>query len=140
MDVPETREADLSDDSAELATRGRDTVAGGAVASGERLTGHDERRRVRAKVLEEVGEAVEEDERLLGARRRDELVVAEAHAAEEYGEHGEAHELDRLAAPRVDEQEGGPVAGDEAGGGQDHVADANVLQVGVDLEAASQAL
>ena len=76
--VDELAEADLSDDSAELAARGRDTVRGGAVARRERLTGDDERRRVGPEVLEEVREAVEEDERLLGRVRRGELVVAEA--------------------------------------------------------------
>ena len=69
VDIPETREADLRDDGAELAARGRDTVRGRPVARRERLPGDDERRRVRPKVLEEVREAVEEDERVALARR-----------------------------------------------------------------------
>ena len=77
-DVDELPEADLRDDRAELAARGRDTVRGRAVARRERLTGDDERRSVGPEVLEEVREAVEEDERLLGRVRRGELVVAEA--------------------------------------------------------------
>ena len=77
-DVDHLAEADLRDDRAELAARGRDTVRGGAVARRERLAGYDEGGRVRPEVLEEVREAVEEDERLLGRVRRGELVVAEA--------------------------------------------------------------
>ena len=65
--VDELAETDLCDDSAELAARGRDTVRGGTVAGRERLPRYDERRRVRAEVLEEVREAVEEDERLPAA-------------------------------------------------------------------------
>ena len=76
--VDELAEADLRDDSAELAARGRDTVRGGAVARRERLTGDDERGRVGPEVLEEVSEAVEEDERLLATVGRGELVVGEA--------------------------------------------------------------
>ena len=64
--VDELAEADLRDDGAELAARGGDTVRGGPVARRERLPRDDERRRVRPEVLEEVREAVEEDERLLG--------------------------------------------------------------------------
>ena len=77
--VDELAEADLRDDSAELAARGRDTVRGGAVARRERLPRDDERGRVRAEVLEEVREAVQEDKRLLSAFGLGELVVAEAH-------------------------------------------------------------
>ena len=76
--VDELAEADLRDNSAELAARCRDTVRGGAVARRERLTGDDERSRVGPEVLEEVGEAVEEDERLLATVGRGELVVGEA--------------------------------------------------------------
>ena len=55
-----------------------------------------------------------------------ERVVGEADDDEQDREHGEAHELDRLAAPPVDEDEGDPVAGDEAGDREDDVADADV--------------
>ena len=76
--VDELAEADLRDDSAELAARGRDTVRSGAVARRERLPGDDERSRVRTEVLEEVREAVEEDKRVARAVRRGEFVVGEA--------------------------------------------------------------
>ena len=77
-DVDHLAEADLRDDRAELAARGRDTVRGGAVARRERLPRDDERGRVRAEVLEEVREAVEEDKRVARAVRRGEFVVGEA--------------------------------------------------------------
>ena len=60
------------------------------------------------------------------------------HDDEKDREHGEAHQLDGLAAPLVDEEERRPVAGDEARNGQDHVADGDVPQVLVDLRAASE--
>ena len=61
------------------------------------------------------------------------------HDDEEDGEHGEAHELDGLAAPLVDHEEGRPVAGDEASSGEDHVAHGDVLQVLVHLVRAGEA-
>jgi hypothetical protein len=61
-DVPKARKSNLRHDGTELATRGRDTVGGGAIPSGERFTGDNEGSRVRSEVLEEVRKAVEEDE------------------------------------------------------------------------------
>ncbi len=55
-------------------------------------------------------------------------MVAEAHAAEQCGQDRKAHELDRLAAPAVDEEEGRVVAGDKTADGEDHVADRSVVQ------------
>ena len=78
LEVGEASKADLCDDSAELAGRGRDTVGSRTVASREDLAGNDERSRVGAEVLEEVGEAVEEDERLLGGVAALQSAVAEA--------------------------------------------------------------
>jgi len=94
-----------------LARRGGDTVCGGAVTCGERLTGDDKCGRIWSKVLEEVGEAVEEDEGALGVRK--DVVVAEAHDDEDDGEHAEAHELDGFAAPAVYQQESGVVSRDQ---------------------------
>jgi hypothetical protein len=51
------------------------------------------------------------------------------HDEEDDGEHAEAHELDRLAADLVDEEEGRPVAGDEASNDEDEVADTDLVQV-----------
>lgn len=61
-------------------------------------------------------------------------MVAEAHADEDDGKDGEAHELNLLSAPRVDEDEGQVVARDETADGEDDVADSDVVQslVGVD--------
>ena len=78
-DVLQLREADLRDDGAELARGGRDTVRGGAVARGEDLAGDDERGRVRAEVLEEVGEAVEEDERLGSGGCGGKFIISKAY-------------------------------------------------------------
>lgn len=63
-DIAHLRKADLSDDGAELAACRGDAVACRAIAGREDLAGDDERCRVWAKVLEKIGEAVEEDERL----------------------------------------------------------------------------
>ena len=153
-DVDELAEPDLGNDGAELAARSRDTVRGGPVARRERLPRDDERRRVRPEVLEEVREAVEEGERVRARFGGGEPVVCEAcpskktsaripytralaariewertHDDEEDGEHGEAHELDGLAAPAVNNQERGPVPGNETRNGDDHVPDGDVLQV-----------
>ena len=76
--VHELAKSDLRDDRAKFTTRGGNTVCGRAVARRERLPRYDEGRRVRAEVLEEVREAVEECERLGAGRRRGELVVGEA--------------------------------------------------------------
>ncbi len=57
------------------------------------------------------------------------LSYGEAHDDEEDGEDGKAHELDGLAAPRVYEEERRVVARDETRGGENYVADADVLEV-----------
>ena len=77
-DVHHLPEADLRDDSAELAARGRNTMRGRAIARRERLTRDYEGRRVGPEVLEEVGETVKEDKRLSAGVGSDELVVSEA--------------------------------------------------------------
>ena len=133
-DVTKTSETDLGNNSSELARRGRNTVCSRTVTSGEDLTRNDEGGGVGAKVLEEVGQAVEEDESLSATGRFDELVVCETHDDESGSEHGETHKLDRLASPRVDEKEGDPVSGDETSDSEDQVSDGDVVQVPVDLE------
>lgn len=87
----------LRDDGADFPARGREAVRGGAVARREALAGHDEGGGVGAEVEEELGEDVERQE---GGVR--DLVVGEADYDEEDREHGEAHELDGLAAEGVD--------------------------------------
>jgi hypothetical protein len=56
--VDELGEADLCYDSAELTAGSGDTMGGRAVAGWKHLSRYNERRSVRAKVLEEIGEAV----------------------------------------------------------------------------------
>lgn len=70
----------------------------------------------------------QEDERLLASTGLLHLVVAEAHADEDDGEDGEAHELDLLTAPRVDEDEGQVVSRDETADSQNNVSDGDVVQ------------
>jgi hypothetical protein len=130
--ILETRKANLGNNSTELSGCGRDTVRGRTVASWEGLTGHNESRCVRAEVLEEVGKAIEEHKHLLGRGvgvAGDELFVTKAHAAEDDSEQDEAHELDRLAAPGVDEEEGCPVAWNETTSGEDKVTHTNILNI-----------
>ena len=83
--------------------------------------------------MEEVGQAVEEDEGLGSSVTGSEFVVGETHDDESDGENDESHKLDGLASPRVDEEEGNPVPWDETSNGQDQVTNANVPQVGVDF-------
>ena len=58
---------------------------------------------VGAKVLEEVGQAVQEHECTLGAVV-DHLVVSEAHGGEDEGQKNKSHVLDRLATPLSDDK------------------------------------
>ncbi len=60
-DVSHAGKANLRDDGSELAARRRDTVCCGTVTGGEGLSRDNERGNVRSEVLEEVGQAVEED-------------------------------------------------------------------------------
>ena len=71
----------------------------GSITRWKHFARYHECGRIRSKVLEEISEAEEEDEGAFAAARREHLLVAEAHADEEDGEHREAHELDRLSAP-----------------------------------------
>ena len=132
-DVSELSETDLGDDSSKFTGSSGDTMCSGTITSGEGLTRNDEGGGVGAEVLEEVGEAVEEDEGLGSTGGGGKLVVRETHADESASKNDEAHHLDRLAPPRVDEKEGDPVSGDETSDGKNQVTDANVPQVVIDL-------
>ena len=59
-------------------------------------------------------------------------IVERTHDDEEDGEDGESHELDGLATPSIDKQEGGPVSRDDTRNDQDHVSDGDVVEVLVD--------
>ena len=130
----------MRNDGTELARGSRDTVRCRTITSGERFTRDNKRGRVGAEVLEEVGEAVEESEALDGGGCRCELVVTETEDTEEDGERDETHELDGLAAPGVNEEEGCPVAGDETGDDDDEVTDGGVPEVLVDGSGTSKGL
>lgn len=77
-DVLKLAEADLSDDGPKLSASRRYSVASRTIARRENFSGYYERSRVRTKVLEEIGQAVEEDEGFGGRRGGGELVIAEA--------------------------------------------------------------
>ncbi len=51
------------------------------------------------------------------------------HDDEKNGEDDEAHKLDGLATPGVNEKESNPVAGDQSCNGQDQVTNTNIFQV-----------
>ena len=63
-DVFQTCEADLRDDGTELTAGGGYTVCRGPVTGREGLSRNNECGSVRPEILEEVGQAVKEDERL----------------------------------------------------------------------------
>lgn len=114
-------------------------MCGRTITSWEGLARDNESGGVGAEVLEEVGQAVEEDEGLGGGGGSGELVVTETHDDEDNGKHDEAHKLNGLATPAVDEDEGNPVSGDETGDGEDQVSDTDVPEVVEDLEGPSAA-
>jgi hypothetical protein len=131
--VTEPSETDLGNDGSKLSRSGRYAVRGRTVTGGEDLTGDDEGGGVGAKVLEEIGDTVEEDESLGSSGSGDELVVRETHDDESASEDAETHKLNGLAAPLVDYKEGGPVPGNETSNGKDQVAKGDVPQVVIDL-------
>lgn len=63
-DIPQALESNLGYNRTELATCRRDTVSCGPVTSGEHLSRNDEGGHIGAKVLEEIGQTVEECEPL----------------------------------------------------------------------------
>ena len=58
--VQKLTEANLRNDSAKFATGRRDTVSGWTISGWEYFSGYDEGRDIGPKVLEEIGETVEE--------------------------------------------------------------------------------
>jgi hypothetical protein len=80
--IDKSCEANLRDYGSQFARGSRDTMASRAIASGEDFAGYYESSRVWAKVLEEVGHTVEEDERFLAGARREHGIIPEAHATE----------------------------------------------------------
>lgn len=56
------------------------------------------------------------------------------HNDEENGKDAETHELDGLATPCIDDQEGSPISGNKAGNSENKIPGANVVQRLVDTE------
>jgi len=128
-DILKLTEPDLGDNSTELAAPGGDTVAGRTITSGEGFSRDDESGCVGTEVEEEVAQAVKEHKGLFVGGCGCEFVKSEAHDNENDRKHDEAHELDGLATPVIDEKESDPVARNQTSSGQDEVTDADVNQV-----------
>lgn len=56
------------------------------------------------------------------------------HDDEEDGKDAETHELDGLATPGIDEEEGNPISRNKAGNGENKVSNTNVVESFVDIE------
>jgi hypothetical protein len=54
------------------------------------------------------------------------------HGGEQNCEYSEAHKLDGLSSPRVDEEEGGIVSREKTSSGKNEIAHTDILQVVVD--------
>lgn len=117
-----------TDDGANLAGRGRDTVRGGTVPSRETLAGHNEGGRVGAEVEEKLREHIDGQQTVLS-----ELVVSEAHDDEENSENSKASKLNGLTADGVNSGDGNPVARDGTGHDDDEISDGCVVQIFVDV-------
>jgi len=127
-DVLQAGKADLRDDGPKLAACRGDTVCRGPVTRGEDLSRNNERGNVRPEVLEEVGQAVQEDKPVGSVLGLGQRVIGEAHNAEENSEDSEPHQLDRFTSPRVDEQKRHPITRDETSNRQDDVSDRYIIQ------------
>lgn len=79
-DVLQARKTDLSNDGTKLAACRGYTVCGGPVTSREGLSRNNERGSVRPEILEEVGQAVKEDERLGSRVGLSQSIITEAFA------------------------------------------------------------
>lgn len=71
-------EANLRNDSAKFATGGRDTVSGWTISGWEDFSRNDEGSNIGTKVLEEVGETVEEYKSLLVVSSGSKFIESEA--------------------------------------------------------------
>lgn len=120
----EGSERSLSDDGADLAGGGGDTVAGGAVAGWEAFTRDDEGGCVGSEVEEELGDNVAGQKTFFSN-----LVVSETHDAENDCQDDEAHQLNWLASDGVGESDSDPVARNCSSADQDHVSNSDVVQV-----------
>ena len=97
----------LGDDSAQLAGGGRETVGCRSVSGREAFSGNDKGGRVGTEVEEELGENVD-GEKTMATK----LVICEAKDAEEYCQHGESHQLNRLASNDINGSNRYPVSRD----------------------------
>jgi hypothetical protein len=59
------------------------------------------------------------------------------HDDKQDGQGSEAHELDGLATPGINEKEGNPVTGDKPSNGKDDVSDTDIVETLVDIESSA---
>lgn len=76
-DILKLAEPNLSDDSTEFSSRSGNTVRGRAVSCRENFARYHKRGGVWAKILEEIGKAIQEDECFGVGGGRGELVITE---------------------------------------------------------------
>src|SRR6202034_261679 len=107
----EEGEGEDAEEASDLAHRGGNAVAGGADFDGKDLGGVDEGGGVGAELGEEVAEAVDNEKR----PRESFDVGDQGEQAEGDAHHGEAEDLDGLAAEAVHGERGEGVAGDGEG-------------------------
>ena len=69
-DVFQTSKPDLRNNCTKFPACSGNTMGGGAISGREYLSGDNERSHIRAEVLEEVGQTIEEDECLFRSRTR----------------------------------------------------------------------
>ena len=79
------------------------------------------------EIEEELGKDVESEQSVAG-----ELVEGKSNSDEEDGEHGEAHELNRLAANEIDSGNGDPVSWNGTSADKNQITDGAVVECLVD--------
>lgn len=130
--VNEGSEHTLSNNGANLARGSRETMGSGTVAGGEDLTGDDKGGHVGTKVAEKLGKNVKGKKTVVA-----ELVVGKTDDAENDSKDDETTNLNGLAADGINGCDRGPVTGDGTSTSKDNVADADIVQVAVNVVLAS---
>ena len=119
----ERSEDSLSNNGADLARGGRQTVGGGSVTCREAFSRNNEGGGVGAKIEEKLSQDIQGQETALI-----QVVVGETNDNEDDGEEDEAHQLNWLTADGIDSGNGDPVTWDGASADDDQVADSSVVQ------------
>jgi hypothetical protein len=121
--VPQKTDPALRNDRPNLPGRRTNTVRSRTISSRENFSRNNKSSCVGTEVLEEIAKTVEREQALGG-----DLMEAESNDTEQDREHYKASKLDGLAANDVDRRDRDPISRDEAGNGQDEIADTIVIQ------------